>query len=67
MTLVQRASQTQPRVVEPNPRPSFTGFPETTLLESGKIPITEIAELALRGYPTIRWIHEKPRFHSTNH
>lgn len=48
MTLVKRASQTQPRVVEPNPCPSFTGFPETTLLESGKIPITEIAELALR-------------------
>jgi len=48
MTLVQRASETQPRVVEPNPRLSFTGFPETTLLESGKIPIAEIAELALR-------------------
>ena len=44
MTMVQRASQTQPCVVEPNPRPSFTGFPETTILESGKVPIAETAE-----------------------
>lgn len=45
MTLAQRASQTQTRVVETNPRPSFTGFPESTLLESSKVPITEIAGL----------------------
>ena len=58
MTLVQRASQTQPRVVKPNPRPSFTGFPETTLLESGKIPITEIAELALLKITLTEWIRK---------
>lgn len=48
MTTFQRTSQaTHP--IEGLERPvCFTSFPEHTLLESGKLPIAEIAELALR-------------------
>lgn len=48
MTVVQRASQAKPHSVDPGQQPAFTAFPECTLLESGKVPIAEIAELALR-------------------
>ena len=48
MTVFQRASQAT-HSLEGLKRPeSFTAFPEHTLLESGKVPIAEIAELALR-------------------
>ncbi len=48
MTKVQRASQVK-HSLEGLERPeTFTAFPEHTLLESGKVPIAEIAELALR-------------------
>jgi adenine-specific DNA methylase len=48
MTTVQRAFQAKPISVEPGQQPTFTAFPKGTLLESGKVPIAEIAELALR-------------------
>ena len=48
MTVVQRASQATLPSVESERQPTFTAFPEFTLLEAGKVPITEIAELALR-------------------
>ena len=48
MTVFQCASQAT-HSLEGLKRPeSFTAFPEHTLLESGKVPIAEIAELALR-------------------
>ena len=48
MTLAQRVSQTNPLSGEPGQQTTFTAFPEGTLLEAGKVPIAEIAELALR-------------------
>jgi putative DNA methylase len=48
MTLVQRSSQSHIRPVGPVLQSVFAGFPESTLLESGQIPIAEIAALALR-------------------
>lgn len=48
MTTVQRAFQAKPISVEPGQQPTFTAFPKGTLLESGKVPIAEIAELAFR-------------------
>ena len=48
MTMVQRASKANPHSVEPEQQPAFTAFPKGTLLEAGKVPIAEIAELALR-------------------
>ncbi len=46
--MVQHGSQAKPHFVEPGQQPAFTTFPEHTLLESGEVPIAEIAELALR-------------------
>ncbi len=48
MTRAQRASQANPLSGEPGQQTTFTAFPEGTLLEAGKVPIAEIAELALR-------------------
>lgn len=48
MTLAQRVSQTNPLSGEPGQQTTFIAFPEGTLLESGKVPIAEIAEPALR-------------------
>ena len=48
MTRAQRASQANPLFGEPGQQTTFTAFPEGTLLEAGKVPIAEIAELALR-------------------
>ena len=48
MTLVQRIPQSRIRQVGSDLRSVFAGFPKTTLLESGHIPIAEIAALALR-------------------
>ena len=48
MTPAQRASQVKPLSAEPEQQTTFTAFPKGTLLESGKVPIAEIAELALR-------------------
>ncbi len=48
MTPAQRASQSKTITVEPKKQHTFKAFPKGTLLESGKISITEIAELALR-------------------
>ena len=48
MPLVQRSSQSRIRQVGPVLQSVFAGFPESTLLESGQIPIAEIAGLALR-------------------
>jgi adenine-specific DNA methylase len=42
------ASPARLRSIEREWPPTFTAFPESTLLESGKVPIAEIAELALR-------------------
>lgn len=46
--MIQRASHTKSPAIDPEQLRVFTGFSECTLLESGKIPIIEIAELALR-------------------
>ena len=48
MTLVQRTPQPGMHQVRPVEPPVFAGFPESTLIESGRIPIAEIAALALR-------------------
>ncbi len=48
MTPAQPASQVKPLSAEPNQQTTFTAFPKGTLLEAGKVPIAEIAELALR-------------------
>ncbi|VVM08333.1 hypothetical protein [Methylacidimicrobium tartarophylax] len=48
MTLVQSTSQERRAVQEDATFSHFHGFPETTLLESGKLPIAEIAKLAMR-------------------
>lgn len=48
MTLVQSVSQKRRVVQEDVTRSRFHGFPDTTLLESGALPIAEIAELAMR-------------------
>jgi len=45
MTPAQRASQAKTITVEPEQQTTFTAFPKSTLLESGKVPIAEIAEL----------------------
>jgi len=47
MTPAQRVSQTNPLPCEPAQQKNFTTFPEGTLLKTGKVPIAEIAELAL--------------------
>jgi hypothetical protein len=47
MTLVQKIPQSRIRQVGSDLRPVFAGFPKTTLLESGQIPIAEIAALIL--------------------
>jgi putative DNA methylase len=47
MTSIQTASQAR-LPYEEEVRSTFMGFPNQTLLESGGIPISEIAELALR-------------------
>jgi hypothetical protein len=48
MTLLQSAFQKRRAVQEDAPRRHFHGFPGTTLLESGALPIVEIAALAMR-------------------
>ena len=48
MTLVQSASQKRRLLQRGVVRSHFHGFPDTTLLESGALPIAEIAELAMR-------------------
>jgi len=48
MTVFQCASQATHSLEGLECPESFTAFPEHTLLESGKLPIAEIAELALR-------------------
>lgn len=48
MTPAQRAAQVKPLSAELEQQTTFTAFPKVTLLESGKVPIAEIAELALR-------------------
>ncbi|HSV30682.1 MAG TPA: hypothetical protein VLH40_01490 [Atribacteraceae bacterium] len=52
MTVFRRASQANPLSGEPGhepgQQPTFIAFSEGTLLESDKVPIAEIAELALR-------------------
>lgn len=48
MTLVQSASQKHRVVQKGLTRSHFHGFPDTTLLESGALPIADIAELAMR-------------------
>ena len=48
MIVFQRASQAAHTIEGFERAESFTAFPEHTLLESGNVPITEIAELALR-------------------
>src|SRR5690606_34650040 len=48
MTLVQSVSQKRRVVQEDVTRSRFHGLPDTTLLESGALPIAEIAELAMR-------------------
>jgi len=47
MTLVQSASQKRRVVQEDVTHSHFHGFPDTTLLESGALPIADIAELAM--------------------
>jgi hypothetical protein len=39
MTPAQRASQAKTITVEPEQQTTFTAFPKSTLLESGKAPI----------------------------
>jgi putative DNA methylase len=48
MTLIQRSPQFRMHQVGPDLQSVFAGFPDSTLLESGQIPIAEIAALALR-------------------
>lgn len=48
MTLAKSACENLRVVVETAARHDFCGFQETTLLESGALPIAEIAELAMR-------------------
>src|ERR1039458_9064099 len=48
MTMVQQSPQFRRDHVGPDLQSVFAGFPESTLLESGQIPIAEIAALALR-------------------
>ena len=48
MIVFQRASQAAHTIEGLERAESFTAFPEHTLLESGNVPIAEIAELALR-------------------
>ena len=48
LTLVHGTPQASGNQVAPVLWSDFSGFPESTLLESGEIPIAEIAALALR-------------------
>jgi hypothetical protein len=48
MTPVQRTSQSKTITVEPEKQPAFKAFPKSTLLETGKGSIAEIAKRTLR-------------------